>query len=411
MDDSAYEQKWREIINNYKDFLFLIDHQAAAVFSSTEQMTNVDTLLPLKATHLVSTGAYLQQKVKYFSLTDVIKSSISRTDIQCSRAYEIQQLLDKKTIVINSQVKHDFVIEIIGKNQAAYEEDWEWTPYVSFQEFAQMLKKYCPGLFSVLLGSKILSSSFFFSEFIDVFGYEGELSILKDKFFQSFNSFKAFANSIQYSAIFTTFEQQNSFEESVIYLSNKLHVECFEPIPYVVFQKDNLFCNKALLFHDYDNQNTNFFTKNIIEVVYKTPFKRELLLDGQHAEMYQSAYDFYMYHVLKLKRKSINALIIKNIYNSLIDAAPIDKNLILNNEVIEVFINKLRCVCEFSDRHIIYKKNELFLAFTSYEVNKIKTYARSKNFQKIHIANLKTFSIDEINLRSPKKRDKIKVIY
>lgn len=412
LQDENYENDLKKFLNNYKNHTILIDNQWNSILSFfPENFINIDKEYELNISHLFQTCVFLQQSVKYFSLSDLVKYTISREEINGSRVFDILQNIPEKHITFNSYFSSNLNIEISGLNNQLKTKTDNLIPFINFSEFGGILKKQCPGIFILILGSKILSSSFFFSEFVEVFGYQHEYPILENKFFNNFNSFKDFMKAINYSDLFSTLEQQESFQSAFNFLKNKFYITNFETIPYVVFKKDKVFCHSALIFQQSESQNTNYFYINELKIKSEEPKKREITLDGKGAELFQTSYDFYMQHVLKLKRKSINSLIIKHLNGILVNNDPINFSLISDNQSILEFINLLKTSCEISGNKILYKNSRLFIAFSSYEINRIKMHGRSLGLSKIYIANFKKFLIEEFFLRKSKLKKEVKVVY
>jgi hypothetical protein len=404
------EQLLEKLNKISESFLIIGDNQLNKI-SHNLNFVNVDQLYPLNFEHLLCTGDYLQKKVKYFKLADMVKYAVSRDDIIGSRANTItHNTLPDRNIYFNSYFKTNNTIEISGNNNRIYT-DQNTDLFVNNIEFSGLLQKHCPKMFILLLGAKILSSSFFFNEFIEVFGYSFEYAITNNRYFNNFQEFKQFTTAISYSDFFTTLNQQESYIDAIHYLKTKLMIVDIESIPYIVLQSDRIFCETAKILHKRDNQNCNSYFFEELNIKYTEPFERIIKLDGEKSELYQTGYDFYMQHILKLKRKSINALIIKNLYGYIIHQHPINQGLIFNKEASEIFANNVKNCSEISGEKIFHKNCLLFIAMSNYEINRIKTYARSKELKKIFVANFKSFEIQEFNLRKSKNKNVVIVKY
>lgn len=372
------DNQWDKIIQSISN-KNLIDMESKSL-----KTINIDHHCPFSFRHLYSTLDFLVDRVTYFSLEDLVRYAIIRDDIPGSRAHEIKAQY-KNSYVFNSYQKTHHKINFIGNNllNPSISPD----PYVTFKEFLTIIKEKNLLLFRILTFEKIKKSSFFLSEFFDFFDINNTLKFpfSKNVFF---NNFMDFINFSKETGIDLT--EFNAFNYSV----------SDEKLPYVVFIQEGIFCYQARIFgnheinsHMYDIENCNI---NSFE-----PFKRKIRLPGDRANLFSSTFDYYMQDVLKLKRKSINSIKIQKTYQ--IISGDLDDCYLLHKSHY-FFINKIK----------VNKWNELpdfFIGFSDYEINRIKSYARSKDIKKIFVANFKTFELEEYNIKKSRKRHSVIVTY
>ena len=364
---------------------------------------NINDFLNLQMNHIISSAIFLEQNVKYFSMSDIIKNCLLKPDIIGSFAYDLynfaQKDIDSNSLCINLPIKSTHSMNIIGNNKKTDNKNKDFEYFLSFDEFFPFLNKHNHSNFKLILGAKILSSSFFLNEFIDMFGYVFEIPMISNSYFNNFNDLKNFMSAIGYIDFFSSMESQSSFSNAIIYLKNKFQILEYQLIPYVVFKQEQLFCNKAIIFQENENLNSNMYFIEDTIINQQDPFERIITLEGEKSGLFSSLYEFYMQEILGFKRKSINSLIIKNLYDAVTSNSEINKSLLLNYESIEFFIEKIKKCVEIVDNKLFHKHIIMFFALSHYQVNRIKTYARNKLIYHIYVANFKTFTIEEYKMR------------
>lgn len=405
-------ENFKKFLTKYNITTIVCESQSYKLFNNySNEIINITDKQKINMNVLIQCANILCKKVKYFSLSDLLKTALFNQEISEFNQNILSQL-NHKCIAVNLPVKHIYSLYLNGSNQQQKSKIENTIPYVNFEEFFYLLKTQSYDNFSLLLGAKILTSSFFLSEFIDMFGYNHSFTINKNIFFQDFTQLKNFMQSIEYSDFFNTFEKQDSYEDAIIYLQNRLQIRDFSAFPKVVFRYDNNFCLNGQVFSDIENINCENFIHSTLHIKTNIPLTRHLSIPIPNNEIiFDNAYDFYMNNVLGYKKKSITSIKLKNLYNCFLYQEPINNSLIFHSDAIIKFLNKIKPQIVITNNKIYYNNIRLFFSLSSYQTKKLKIFAKNKNLFHIFIANFTNYNIEEYRLRKSNIKKLLKFSY
>jgi len=317
-------------------------------------------------------------------------------DIECVASTEVEYVVSKdfksKGVEI---VSKDVKFEELTKLEID-QEIVEVVPFITFKEYGNLMRKEVFLEYFSLIGAKILSSSFFLHEFLDFWPYFSEYPLTQNRFFNNLQEAKDFFSEISYEdEDFYKLPSFEDFSSALEFLKSYKKITKFSSLPYAVFKKDNIFCYSGISTSDHSHSlchslcNSLFLEINSINVNSELNFqhrKRELCLfpdsfSEAKVEDYSNFYDFYMHGVLKLHKKSIGNLFLRNIYMFFLNK----RNFLPFSSP---FLEKLKTECIIKNNKIFHDNFQVFFSQSNWDSKKIQKFSKSKNISKFYIANI-----------------------
>jgi hypothetical protein len=407
-------EKLLQFLHNKKKHTLLIDSQFL-LENFPMKCKNISHEYKISIYNLLFVSMDLRNRVKYFSFADVLKNNYFNIKCPDSIAYKINTYCSPETILFNGYIGNkagdNLYIKTLERESCAMSSINSNTYFLNINEMVSFLSNKYFSLYFSIICSKILSSSFFLSEVLSICSIESSYALLHNKFFNNLEEFKSFCRGIDLKCFLLHLKEFSNFLDAFIYVNDCFFLNIPEEISEnLILETENIYCADGCVF-SLDNKNISKYFYQSSEIKYKTPEKRIMTLSGEGYELYSNAYDFYMHHILKFKRKSLHSLMLKNIYDVFLLNKELDGNLIKNNASIALFLDKLKPHIKIDNKNIIYKDKVLFFAFKQYEIDKIKKIARNKNLSCIYVANLNNFLMEEIELKAFRKKKLVVLKY
>ena len=253
--------------------------------------------------------------------------------------------------------------------------------------------------------AKIMTSSFFLSEFLNVFPVKIGCTLKGNMFFRNLENLITFLGEIKFHLQLPS-EHQNFREalcscmedESIVQIpmgNLRLH------LPYLYAPKVRLYTEKDFVFSDQwsfiGNQDVNF----------KGSMPQRKVEWYSEVEVGNS-YGYYMYYICKLHGMSLDRIILRNVCAYWNSKQPL---LEFIDEPIKEYIKSLKEEIIIVEEKPFLKGIPLVPILNTGKINDIKHYMRSRKSYKFYIADLKERTIELFSVRSVKKNFKLSLTY
>lgn len=361
-----------------------------------DELINIDDVVALNTGHLKHVGKFLLNKeVSYFSIDQWIYYSLYNDLIKGSRAFELKNAL-KEVKLFNTILSFAEKIEVNTKpiQVENYNKDFVKVDYNLYNWFL----KFHTDLVNKLIYLKVLYSSFFLREIIHLIQFPYNIST--DWFFEDFEKFKEFAIDFKIEWHLLSFNKVD-FDKDFDYWISFRQVS----LNYVLYY-DGLFVDKMICNKDIPFGNLVYVPEHNIQ--YEEVVDREIKIYRNEHEPYMSAYDVYMFKVLRVFPRSLNSRFIYRLYQYLLNNLPIP--LYLNKTLQENLLNLKEKVVIKNDC-VFYEEKFLFIINSSSRINKIKNYCYHKNINSFYLYNCKKLEMVRIRPRVLSNVNFVNVVY
>ena len=327
--------------------------------------------LSLDESFFLETGKYLSTNVQYFSMNQLIKYSLFKTNFPQSYFGQCKSNNLKLFDFPGSGINFDFKPQLVDEKTNLF------LNFVSPDKPAYFFKKSNSNLYNSLLGAKIASSSFFLFEW---FEFSNTMPYLSENiFFSSWQKWEAWKNSLNINCTL----QESSFENTFNNLYKKetvkidfvpIHHSCFYPMA-IGWSEDI----RSLVLY-----------KEKLQIQHKEPFKRTIELDLIN-QFYEDNFQFYMQEVLKLHVSKAKTILLQNYIEKL-----------KNNQFSTSFLTSLTNLITFKDNKTFYKEKRCFFFWKN--ITGVKTKARKENLTSFFAISVEKETIEEIWIRKLNKK-------
>ncbi len=416
------------IINILKNKKLLIDSNILTFIKSHMNTINYeyvvyDHLHVLNKYNILSVINAL--KVQYFSISQLVKYNLCNPQIEGSIANHVKQFIQQYPdhCIINNYFRTDNQISIISKtvkhlNQTINDKIDEniivehvldkpvEKYYITSEQIEFHLSQQYYNFYKSILGAKILYSSFFLSELINFDPLISQVNISKDIFFQKFSNFQLFAQDLDLNYTLKIFKQYNCYEKALEDVIKHFDLQWKPFKPNFILSINNFYLRQANIYKLNKNLNVDQYYLKTIKIKTKTIKKRTVKLNIQN---YGDKKFFYMNKILGLSAKSLQSVILENIYDFIFNNKV--NHFLLNNNNLLKYLAELKNKITIVNKIVFLDHYPTFFYFSTYNLEKIKMFLRKKKIFKTYIINCKTLEKTLISIRDHKKRNLLHFAY